>query len=391
MVVQEGVTMSSKKFDLGVLLYSTDYSYKGSEHFLDVGISHAERLKAVSGKSMAMTIDGDDYSKKVGVEHIPLNIPMTKYLKHIFFLVKSFLKLSSIARKNKDKEMVLVGRNLIAGAIVSIVSRMFGGSSVVYYEYDWVNWKEGMIDRGAAKMIEKIPLKWSDFIIATTSSLKKILVSRGKQSSKVFVIPNHVNTKIFRPLRKDRARKELGMNSNEKSLFFAGRLEEQKNVSTMIKAVSRIPKIKFYIAGRGSLGEKLRELVRERGIEDRVYFLDKIPQDKLVKYVNACDVFLFPTLYEGHSMALIEVMTCRTPIISSRVEGNIDVIEDGVNGLLVNPLDVEELKEKIEKLLNDRKLANRLARKAKEDSRKYSLKEVMKKERRVFKPIFDSI
>lgn len=376
--------MSSEKFDLGVLLYSTGYSYEDSEHFLDVGISQAERLKAVGNRAIVLTIDSKDYSKQIGIEHIPLKIPKTKYIKHTLFLIKSFIKLSTIARKNRDKNLVFVGRSFMAGAIVSLISRIFGGSSVVYYQFDWVNWKEGIVDRTAAKITQKPSIKYSHLLIATTGSLKDTLISMGADSSKVKIVPNHVETRTFKHTDRKKARKELGIYEREKSLLFAGRFEEQKNLFTLLKAVKDQENVDLYLAGDGTQKERLKEFIEKNDMTKRVVFLGKIPQNKLVKYINACDIFVLPSFYEGHPKALIEAMACRTAIVASKTEGNEDVIEDNVNGLMANPYDVEELKNKLQLLLDDKELSRRLALKAEQDAGKYRISRIMEDERKVF-------
>lgn len=376
--------MSSKKFDLGVLLYSTDYSYKGSKHFLGVGISHAERLKAVAKKPIVATIDSKDWSNKIGVNHIPLNVSLKKYVKHLSFIFKSFMKIDSTVRKNKGKKIVLIGFNFMSGMVVSSISKLRGIPCVVRYGYDWATWKEGLIDSTVAKIAQRISIKFSDMMITTTPSIKKKMVDRGKDPAQIFVVPNHVDITTFKSIRKQKVRRELGIGEKEKMVLFIGRFEKQKNIKNILKVGAEIPEIKIYLAGNGSQRDEMEGLARSLNIEDRTYFLGKVPQETLVKYINACDVFFFPTLYEGHPRALVEVMACRTPIVSSKVEGNQDVIEDGVNGLLVNPYDIYEMKEKLNKLLEDRKLANKLALRAESDSRKYEKDNIMALEKRAY-------
>ena len=92
---------------------------------------------------------------------------------------------------------------------------------------------------------------------------------------------------------------------------------------------------------------------------DRVFFIEKTHH--IEKYYQASDVFILPSIIEGLPNALLESMACGLPVIASRLEGVTDwVVDDGINGLLVEPGIQDDLGRAIEKVLNDSILAERL-------------------------------
>ncbi len=379
--------MNAKKFDVGIMLYSTDFSYRDSKDFAQVALGHVRRLKNLADEPIVVTIDSEDYSQEIGVKHVPLGITFTKYVKHLSFLSKSFTKINQLLKQNKGKSVVLIGRNLLAGSVVSLLGKKHSVPSVVYFHYDWAMWKKyekQWVDFAVAKMAEKTCIKFADLIIATAPFLKDRLVKRGRKPEEIEVAPNHVNTSDFCKLDKKACRKRLNMPEGEKNLFFAGRLVFQKNIFTLITALSQVQGVKAYIAGTGELEKKLKEFALEKQVAGRIWFLGIIPQKKIVEYLNACDVFVLPSFYEGSPKILIESMACGCAIIASSGEGNEGVIEDGRNGLLFNPHDAEELAAKISGMTQDTQFAAKMAEQAGRDSREYSIETVMELEQEIF-------
>jgi len=100
-------------------------------------------------------------------------------------------------------------------------------------------------------------------------------------------------------------------------------------------------------------------LARELGVEDRVRFLGNVPHERIPLLVRAADVFVLNSEYEGLSHTLLEVQALGTPMVASGVCGNPEVVEDGVNGLLVDPSDHEGLAAAMGRILGEPGLAER--------------------------------
>ena len=96
------------------------------------------------------------------------------------------------------------------------------------------------------------------------------------------------------------------------------------------------------------------------GLGERAHFLGNVPYEKIPLLIRASNVFVLNSEYEGLSHTLLEVMNLGTPIVASNVCGNPEVIQDGVNGLLVDPRDSTTLRDAVRKLLADPALARRM-------------------------------
>ncbi|UCE35193.1 MAG: glycosyltransferase family 4 protein, partial [Deltaproteobacteria bacterium] len=174
--------------------------------------------------------------------------------------------------------------------------------------------------------------------------------------SKVVLIPNGVDTTLFRPsdVRPDRS---------EKVVVYVGRFAPQKNLFTLIDAVALIkqPMVKLLLVGDGELREQLEKHALERGISFE--FRGIIPHEELPGVLNNADVFALPSLIEGHPKVLLEAMGCGLPCVGTNIQGIRDMIRDGETGLLCQST-ADDLADKIAQVLSNRELADRLGREA---------------------------
>lgn len=151
-------------------------------------------------------------------------------------------------------------------------------------------------------------------------------------------------------------REELGIGDNEKIILNIGELLPNKNQQTAINAmkeiVKKVPNSRLLIAGNGPNKENLERHIRESGLEKSVTLLGYTTQ--IHKYLCVCDVLIACSFREGLPMNLMEAMLCGKPIVASDNRGHRELIKDGWNGYLVQPLDVSAYAEKICRLLFDK-------------------------------------
>ena len=181
-------------------------------------------------------------------------------------------------------------------------------------------------------------------IIVPSEYLKRIVSAWGIPSGAITVVYNTFNGVGVLPSR-DTLREELGLSGT--IILSAGRLVPWKGFGTLIGLMREvrqtIPDAQLIIAGGGPLEGELRAQVVKEGAEEFVTLLGNIPHDDLLRYVGAADLFVLNTGYEGLSHQLLEVLAIGTPIVTTNVGGNPELIEDGVTGLLVEPANPEAL------------------------------------------------
>ena len=173
-----------------------------------------------------------------------------------------------------------------------------------------------------------------------TESIKLGLIDKDKTKS--IVLPNGFNERVFYKLLKERARKKLNFDLNDKIGIFVGSFNERKGIKRVLSASKDIDNLKLILIGAG---EKI-------SVNSNVLFQGTVPHDELVYYLNAADFFILPTLAEGCCNAIIEAMACGLPIISSNLPFNDDILNQN-NSILIDPLNITEIRFSINKLLEN--------------------------------------
>jgi glycosyltransferase involved in cell wall biosynthesis len=150
-------------------------------------------------------------------------------------------------------------------------------------------------------------------------------------------------------------------------VLFVGRLVYYKGVRYLIEALAQVPEARLVIVGRGPLEAELKQLAAELGLEDRIFFLGKITDDRLRAIYHACRCFVLPSVShaEGFGIVLAEAMACRKPVISTQLQTGTSYVNlDGVSGYVVPPKNPTALAEKIDILMRDEALYQKLGEQA---------------------------
>jgi len=184
---------------------------------------------------------------------------------------------------------------------------------------------------------------------------------------KIYTIMNGVDSSVFSPNDQERnkLKKRLGIEDGEFLLMTSGTISKEKGHHLAVEALNKLLKknvnLKLMIVGDGEYLVSLARLIDKFGLKDRVILTGFVPNKSIGDYYNAADIYLIPTLRaEGLPFALIEAMSIGLPVIASKVGGIPDVMEDGKEGFLINPGDINDMVSKILILLKDRILSEEL-------------------------------
>jgi len=160
-------------------------------------------------------------------------------------------------------------------------------------------------------------------------------------------IPNGVRIEtIDPPFDRHDFRQQWHAAAEDIVFLFAGRLDEQKGIDSLLEAVARLDitvKWKVWLVGDGPLSPFLKEMVRQQGLDARITFCGAFPQ--VHSFLVACDVFVLPSRYEAMPMALLEAMAAALPCIVTDVGENSLLVSDGINGKVVPAGSIEALQE----------------------------------------------
>ena len=170
------------------------------------------------------------------------------------------------------------------------------------------------------------------------------------------VIPNPVDFRRFRPdVDGSFLRGRLGLRPDDPVVLLVGRVVAHKGIEHLVEAAKHVPDAMFVIVGDGPLLPDVRRLAAEFGVEDRVLFQGKVPYRDLPAYYAACDVFVLPSVSRlaAFGIVALEAMATAKPVVVTDIPGVREVVTDGVEGLLAEPVNPEDLAAKINLLLAD--------------------------------------
>ncbi len=183
------------------------------------------------------------------------------------------------------------------------------------------------------------------------------------------VIPNAVDTQRFSPeVDGAMVRTRLKIPPDRPVVLLVGRIVPHKGVEHFIEAARDLPGAQLLVAGEGSSLEAMERLADSLGVAGRVRFLGRVSQENLPKVYAACDVFVLPSFsrLEAFGIVALEAMATGKPVVVADIPGVREVIEDGREGLLADPMNPQDLAEKVRRLLADPDLRAEMGRRGRE-------------------------
>ncbi|AOR22569.1 glycosyltransferase family 4 protein [Clostridium taeniosporum] len=237
----------------------------------------------------------------------------------------------------------------------------------------------------------------SDGILTVSEYSKKDILKffNGYPEDKIFVTPLAANSK-FKILNKKRCKNYLKskFNINSEFALYIGGFSSRKNVFGLIKAYMEIYKdLKnqcklVLVGGLKDEGEKLLNFVKNNNLEDNIIFPGYVSDNLLPIFYNACEVFVYPSFYEGFGLPPLEAMSCGAPVISSNISSIPEVTS--TDAVLINPYDEDSLKNSLIKVLNNDNLKADLSKRGYNRSLQFTWRQTAKKTLDAYKKILQS-
>lgn len=253
---------------------------------------------------------------------------------------------------------------------------------------------------------ERLAMVKSQAVVAVSqycaSELLRYGLAECELERKLHVIPNGVDTSIFRPLDDSHAKQTLRAKyriaPDDKMVLFVGRLVARKGVGILLKALAIAGssdeglKLKLVIVGTGPLEYSLRAVAGKLKVGGRVSFAQALDLKQLVQHYNAADLFILPSFYEGFGIVMLEAMACGLPVVASNVSAIPEVIVEGKTGRLVDPGDPAKLSQVIIDLLSRPALRAEMGRTARAlVASRYDWRTIAKKTEAVLQRVISGI
>jgi glycosyltransferase EpsD len=232
--------------------------------------------------------------------------------------------------------------------------------------------------------VERICSHLTDILITINKEDFALAQKKMKAKCVEYVPGVGVDLEKFSKLTFDKAakRRELGIPEDAVLLLSVGELNENKNHETVIRAIADMD-VYYIIAGKGDLQKHLQNVIDMLGARDRVKLLGyRCDVDELYK---VADIFAFPSFREGLPVSVMEAMAAGVPVVASRIRGNVDLIQDGINGFLCDPSNAHSFADRIRMLLTNDALANSFSERSKEKIKKYDIENVLREAQEIYK------
>lgn len=306
-----------------------------------------------------------------------------KFLRHLIYFFKAF----GLARKT-DTIFALnaVSAGLPALIAAKILKKKFFVRIVGDYAWEMavnsgktpllINDFQNSKKSGHIAILHKLQswvCKKADTVIVPSQYLAGLVAGWGIPESKIKVIYNGVDFKAPEISRED-ARKQIGIAGN--ITLSVGRLVPWKGFRMLIKIMPQLLQInqffRLVIVGDGPENKILQSMIKNLGLEKKVYLAGKKNKEELALYAAAADIFVLNTGYEGFSHQLLEAMSAGVPVVTTAIGGNPEVIRQGENGFMVKYNDEFNLIEAIKTVWQTPQLRERFIEEGKKTAQYFN-------------------
>ena len=201
--------------------------------------------------------------------------------------------------------------------------------------------RAGEEEQSERSVIETKVIATADRIIAFSPHERDAMARLyAADANKITLVPCGVDLEVFRPLNQKAVRSSLGLNG-EKILLYVGRVEPIKGLDLLVETAAQMDSedgVRMIVVGADVNGDRemdrVRQLAREKDLEDKIDFVGQVDHDDLPLYYNAADVCVVPSYYESFGLVALESMACGTPVVATRVGGLSTIIHHGRTGYL---------------------------------------------------------
>lgn len=259
--------------------------------------------------------------------------------------------------------------------------RVPGKSIVLALDYAYLSFPPksvmGKMGTAITKWRHARSLGRADKVIAISKATKK-------DTCRIFRIPEEKISVVYPGYTNICAIPAESMETPEQFFLFVGALKERKNVMGVARAfaniAARLPMHSLVIVGnaKSEHGETIRLFIAQQGLEERVKFLDHISDSQLSYIYKHAAALAFPSFIEGFGFPVLEAMSCGLPVITSNQSS---LAELGANGsaMLVDPSDINEIAEAMERLATDQELRGQLIARGHEQVKRFSWEKAAEK------------
>jgi len=285
----------------------------------------------------------------------------------------------------KEKPDIFYSRFYLIAPLSYILIKLVKPSVVIISEHNGYLYDDmrmlnfSRVKAFVAKGLQLLGAKFSDKVLVVTEGIKDLLVQNGINESKIFVVGNGTDINHFRPVKRHKVLKAVGLKPDYYYIGFIGRFARWQGVDFILRAapmiLKEIPQTRFLIVGDGLVGDleykNLRSLSKKLGIDKECIFTGNVPYKMAPVYINTFDIAVAPFIRERNEkiglspLKIRDYAACGVPIVASEVKG-LEMVKENNIGILVDPEDEEKLANAIIILLKNPEMHRKMGERARE-------------------------
>ena len=356
-----------------ILFIITQNEIGGAQRFVSLFLKNVDLSKFEPALAFGDT-SSDNFFSDLNSSFPIFKLNNLKRNPNIISDLKSIFEIRKVIKQFKPDTICLNSSKAgFLGSLASVFPSRIEDLKVIYriggwsFNDPWPKFKKNLWI-----FLERFSAKWKDIIIVNNANdLKQAEELKIKPRHKVVLIYNGIDVYKFSLLPAEEARLKLF----EKIAKYSGKIFQVENIigtianfyptkglEVLIESADDFKDrddVAFIIIGDGPEKDKLKNLIKEKGLEKKVFLLGRLGNAS--SYLPAFNLFVLPSHKEGFPWALIEAMSAKLPVIATRVGAVPEIIEDSKNGFIVDPEKSEQISEKIKLILSDDHLKQELS------------------------------
>tara|TARA_A100001015_G_scaffold273830_1_gene329654 strand:+ start:5349 stop:6530 length:1182 start_codon:yes stop_codon:yes gene_type:complete len=273
--------------------------------------------------------------------------------------------------RQSDYDVIWLHGYNFAAYLVAFLAAKSKGIKIFFRGESHLMLKRGFLKKTFHTIFCKIFFRYVDAFLAIGTANKKYYKSLGVSDKDIFLVPYTIDNSRFR-IDKDHVQNkikelktEIGL-SQHPTIIFSSKFMERKRPHDLLEA-AKILQEKNYefnilFVGSGELETTLNELVKKNNLQN-IFFKGFVNQSSLPLYYAACDIFVLPSINEPWGLVINEVMSCGLPVVvADGIGAADDLVQDGINGFIFEPLNPHDLAKKLKLLLQNNSLRQEMSK-----------------------------
>lgn len=283
-----------------------------------------------------------------------LNVPIYQinFSRSVFNIRQNYIAYKCVKRIMLDNNYKFIHCHSPIGGVIGRLACKITKTKCIYTAHGFHFYKGASLKNWILFYpIEKLLSKYTDILITINKEDYERAKRKFKSRCIKYVPGIGVNYKSIKEIHVDKEllKEKLKIPKKNSVIISIGELSKRKNHSIVVETLKNFPNITYLICGQGVMNEELIKVAKKNDVDLRLLGF----RDDRIEILKISDIFLFPSLQEGLPVALMEAMCCGIPCVVSNIRGNIDLISNLTDGLIVKKNSINEYRKAIQFVLEN--------------------------------------